>query len=146
MEVSRLMNVTMEEMDQFISQMVIKDIEEATNKTVTEKDIHSGYSYVKKLTGRSGVEGRVKTTIRELSSGKYHVTFKSNQGVNHLSYTYFPEEDGSVNLTYSETYDADSKSKDVNYNLMNFLYKRSNKKRINKILSNIEYLIQENRK
>ena len=145
MEVNRVLDVTMEEMDTFISQMVVKDIEDATSKTVNEKDIHPGYSYTKKLTGRNGVDGRVKTTIRELSSGKYHVTFKSKQGVNHLSYMYEPADDEKINLTYSEEYDADSKSKKINYSIMTFLYDRSNKKRINKVLSNIEYWIHEER-
>lgn len=145
MEVNRVLDVTMEEMDAFISQMVVKDIEEATSKTVDEKDIRPGYSYTKKLTGRNGVDGRVKTTIRELSSGKYHVTFKSKQGINHLCYSYEPVDDEKIDLTYSEDYDADSKSKKVNYSIMTFLYNHSSKKRINKVLSNIEYWIHEER-
>ena len=146
MEVNRLLDVTMSEMDAFISKMVVQDIKEATNKTVEVKDVIPGYSYSKKLTGRNGAQGRVKTTIRELSSGKYHVTFKSKQGVNHLEYSYVPSDDNKIDLTYKEDYDAGSTSKKLNYGLMNFLYKHSNKKRINKILSNIEYLIHEDRK
>ena len=146
MEVSRILDVTMNEMDAFISQMVIQDIQEATNKTVDSKDVKPGYSYTKKLMGRNGREGRVKTTIRSLESGKYHASFKSTQGMNHLCYTYEPTEDGRVNLTYSEEYDASSNSNNLNFKVMNFLYKRSNEKRVGKILANIELLIQQNRK
>ena len=146
MEISRVLDVTMEEMDSFISQMVVQDIEEATSKTVAVKDVKPGYSYTKKLMGRNGREGRVKTTIRELESGKYHVSFKSPQGMNHLSYTYKPAEGGQIELMYEESYEPNSTSNKLNYNVMNFFYKRSNKKRVTKVLSNIEYLIQENRK
>lgn len=145
MEVSRILDVTMDELDAFISQMVIQDIQEATNKTVSAKDVKPGYSYTKKLKGRNGREGRVKTTIRNLESGKYHVTFKSTQGVNHLEYTYEPTEDGRVGITYSEDYDASSNSKSLNFKMMNFFYNRSNQKRANQVLLNIESLIQQNR-
>ena len=145
MEVSRILDVTMDEMDAFVSQMVMQDIQEATNKTVSAKDVKPGYSYTKKLKGRNGREGRVKTTIRALESGKYHVTFKSAQGVNHLEYTYEPTEDGRVGITYSEEYEGSSNSKNLNFKLMSFLYKRSNQKRAKQVLANIEALIQENR-
>ena len=146
MEISRVLDVTMEEMDSFVSQMVIQDIKEATNKTVAAKDVKSGYTYTKKLTGRNGREGRVKTTIRELCSGKYHVSFKSTQGMNHLSYTYKPTEDGKVDLVYEEHFESNKTSNNLNYKVMNFFYNRSNKKRATQVLSNIEYLIHENRK
>ena len=145
MEVNRVLDVTMSEMDAFVSKSVLQDIEEATSKTVDVKNIRPGYSYSKKLTGRNGVDGRVKATIRELTSGKYHITFKSNQGVNHLSYMYEPTDDGKISLTYMEDYEAPSTSKKLNYGLMSFLYNHSSKKRINKILSNIERWIHENR-
>ncbi|NBK96675.1 MAG: DUF3284 domain-containing protein [Erysipelotrichia bacterium] len=146
MEISRVLDVSMEEMDAFIKQMVLQDIEHATNKKVKESQVGTGYKYQKQLKGRSGKEGKVSTRIEELTSGSYKASFVSAQGKNYLSYSYEEQADGKVNLRYLESYDASSKSKELNYQLMNFLYKRSNKKRINLMLTHIERLIQENRK
>ena len=146
MKITRTLDVTMEELDAFIGQMVIKDIKEATNKTVTPEKIHPGYTYNKELTGRNGREGRVTTVIKELKPGLYHVTFKSKQGVNHLTYEYQPVSGDKVEVTYTEGFDSNGTVSKMNFGLMSFFYNHSSKKRINQVLSNIEYLIHENRK
>ena len=145
MEMSRVLNVSMEEMDRFVFDMILEDIKNSTGKSESKKKIRSGYSYSKNLKGRTGSKSRVKTTIRELTSGKYHVTFKSNQGLNHLIYSYVPEDEESIRLTYSESYEADSKSNGVSYKVMNFVYAWSSKRKIKRIFNSIEHIIQENR-
>lgn len=146
MEITRTLDVSMEEMNAFIKDMVLQDIHTATGKKVKESEIGTGYKYRKKLRGRSGKEGNVTTRIDELTSGCYRASFESAQGKNYLSYEYSKDDDGKVKLCYTENFDAQSKSKELNFQLMSFLYKRSNKKRINLMLTHIESLIQENRK
>lgn len=146
MEITRTMDVSMEEMNTFIKNMVLQDILHATGKKVKESDIGAGYKYRKKLKGRSGKEGNVSTRIDELKEGCYRASFESAQGINYLSYQYEMSEDGKLNLCYKEDYTAQSKSKELNFQLMSFLYKRSNRKRMKLMLEHIEHLIQENRK
>lgn len=146
MEITRILDVSMEELNTFIKDMVLQDIHHATGKKVKESEIGTGYKYRKKLKGRTGKEGTVTTRIDELSSGCYRASFDSAQGKNYLSYEYEACNDGKVKLCYMENFDAQSKSKELNYQLMSFLYKRSNKKRANLMLTHIERLIQDNRK
>lgn len=144
MIINRTLDVSLEEMDVFVKQMVLQDIYHATGKK--KPDVKPGYKYTKKLKGRSGKEGKVVTCIDELESGNYKASFNSAQGVNTLAYRYHENADGKIDLSYEENYDAKSKSKALNFHIMNFLYKHSNKKRINLTLAHIEHLIQENRK
>ncbi len=145
-EVNRTLNVTYDELNQFIKDMVAQDVFNATGKKVKPEEIKRGYKYHKKLKNKFGKEGSVKTKIEELKSGTYSASFNSAQGMNYLSYDYVDNQDGTVDLRYEENYDPSSKSKGLNYQLMAMLYKRSNKKRINSMLNRIEYLIIENRK
>ena len=146
MIINRTLDVSLNEMDSFVRQMVAQDIYHATGKKKKESDIKPGYTYSKKIKGRSGKEGKVSTCIDQLESGTYKASFNSAQGINTLCYSYHENEEGKLELSYEETYDAKSKSKALNYQIMNFLYKHSNKRRINLTLAHIERLIQENRK
>ena len=146
MLINRELDVTMEEMDKFIKEMVVQDIHHATGKKIKIDSIHPGYKYRKKLKGRSGKEGSVTTQIDKLSSGDYQVSFVSAQGTNFLSYHYEPSKDGGILLDYEEKYDANTTSQSLNYQFMNFLYKHSNKRRINLMLTHIEEMIQQDRK
>lgn len=146
MIVNRTLDVSLEEMDVFVKQMVLQDIYHATGKKKQLSDVKPGFKYSKKLKGRSGKEGNVLTCIDELESGNYKASFNSKQGVNTLAYRYQENAEGKIDLSYEENYDAKSKSKALNYQIMNFLYKHSNKRRINLTLAHIEHLIQENRK
>lgn len=146
MEVIRTLDITMDEMDAFIQEMVLKDIYQATGKKIKKGEVHPGYKYHKKLKGRNGREGKVVTKIEQLTSGNYSVSFSSSQGKNYLSYCYDEDDDKKVKLCYKESYDAKTKLQALNYKIMNFFYRKSNLKRIRLTLAQIEHLIQENRK
>lgn len=146
MEITRILDVSMDEMDTFIKEMVLQDIYHATGKKVKASEVGTGYKYRKKLKGRMGKEGTVATRIDELKCGSYCASFVSAQGKNYLSYQYEPIEDGKISLRYEENYEGESKSKELNFQLMSVLYKRSNKKRINRTLTYIENLVQQQRK
>lgn len=146
MEVTRTLAVSVEEMDACIKKMVLEDIKNATGKKVKCSDIGAGYKYRKELKNKMGKVGKVTTRIDALESGNYRASFESAQGINHLSYSYQPLHENQISLLYLEDYEAISTSKKLNYSLMSFLYKRSNKKRINLMLNQLENFILENRK
>lgn len=146
MEINRTLEVGFDELNVFIKDMVAQDVFNATGKKVKPEEIKKGYKYRKKLKGKIGKEGSVKTKIETLESGAYCASFDSAQGVNYLSYHFVDNQDGTINIKYEENYDPISKSKGLNYQLMSMLYKRSNRKRMNLMLTHIERLIQENRK
>lgn len=144
MEIIRKMNVSLQQMDDSITKMVLEDIKNATGKKVKSSDIGAGYKYQKELNNKMGKTGKVTTRIDVLKSGFYQASFESVQGTNTLSYDYKAIDDHSIELTYTEEFLTISSAKQMNYRLMNFLYKRSNKKRINLMLDQLEqYILQQ---
>lgn len=145
MEIIKTMNVSLQQMDESITKMVLEDIKNATGKKVKGSDIGAGYKYRKELKNKMGKVGTVTARIDVLKSGFYQASFESVQGTNTLSYDYKAIDDHSVELTYTENYLTLSTAKQMNYRLMNFLYKRSNKKRINMMLNQLEQYILNNK-
>ncbi len=145
MEIKKIIDATFEEVVDFINEMVVLDIENATEETVAIGDVQPGYEYKKQIKGRTGMNAGVRTTIVNLEPGLYRAEFTSFQGVNFLEYKYKATDDGMVEIDYSEGFDAASKSKDLNHKLLTFLFSRSSKKRINLILDRMEFYIQGKR-
>lgn len=145
MIIKKNLNVTVEEFYGFIQEMVLQDIREATGRTVDISEVQPGYKYKKKLTNRVGQVGNVKTEIVNLSSNNYRAEFKSEQGINVLSYTYEALDDSNIELTYEEDFIGKSSAMKWNYKLMSLLYNHSNKKRIRLLLNQIEKLITDRR-
>lgn len=146
MIVKKQLNVTLDEFYEFIQEMILQDIKEATGKTVEIHDIHQGYKYKKQLTGRTGQVGHVKTEIKDFTRNSYSAIFRSAQGFNTISYTYQPTSDSAIELTYEEEFLSDSTLMNLNFKLMSFFFNRSNKKRIDMMLNQIEGIITEKRK
>lgn len=144
-EVTRVLNVSAKELDECIKNMVVEDIKNATGKTVNVKDLGKGYKYRKDLKSKMGKSGKVTTRIDELRENCYKASFESAQGTNTLSYTYQPIAEDQTEVTYAEEFYGSSSSKNWNYSLMSFFYKRSTKKRIKLTLEQIESYIQNNR-
>lgn len=145
MEVTKILDISVKEMDEFIVKMVLEDIESATGKKLKSSDIGAGYKYRKELKSKTGKKGKVITRIDKLESGSYSASFDSAQGINTLSYSYTPINENKISLVYCEDFNADATSKRLNYSLMSFLYTRSNKKRINLMLNQVVNYINENK-
>lgn len=145
MIINKTLEVSINELDGFIKAMVKQDIENTTGKKVKQEDISRGYKYTKKIPNKMGKDTSTTTKIRELSTGKYEAVFETTQGINMISYTYHALDDNRIELVYEETFDADSKAKDINFKAMSFLYKRSSNKKANLMLAKIENHIIENR-
>lgn len=145
MELTKILNVSSKELDTFIQTMVVEDVKKATGKLVNIKDIGKGYKYRKALKSKMGKSGKVTTRIDELRENCYKASFESAQGTNTLSYTYHSIADEQTEVTYAEEFYGESSSKNWNFNIVSFFYKRSTKKRIKLMLEQIESYIQNNR-
>lgn len=101
-------------------------------------DIKEGVHYPKPLTTKVGTSGMVDVTITKLTENEYQAEFKSIQGVNYINYLIEPIDETSCEVTYSEDFVGANGTKQLNYKLMNALYKRRNIKRMNYLLTAIE--------
>lgn len=146
MIVKEILHVTADEFYHFLQEMAIQDIKEATGKTVSIKDVKAGYRYKKSLKTKTGQTGSVKTEITSLTPQYYSVQFKSAQGLNQLSYSYQPLDHSSITCTYEEAFIGKSTVMDLNYKIMSVFYKRSNKKKAQLMLKQIEQIITDQRK
>ncbi|MDF9824637.1 hypothetical protein M2475_001139 [Breznakia sp. PF5-3] len=144
MEVSRIIRGSEEKCFSILMASLLEDIEAAEGKKVKLEDIGKGYNYTKQLQNKLGKAGTIRVTIVEIDSPSvYKASFESAQGVNTLSYILEKVDDTHFKLTYNEEFLSDKKSNNLNYGLMSKLYKRSNKKKANLVLNQIETLVQE---
>jgi hypothetical protein len=120
---------------------IIHDIKQATNKKVTMKDLVSGYKYKKKLTSKMGKHE--KATVKLLKIERpycYEASFTNARGTNIIGYYIKEEDEGYIEVTYSEEY-TNNKGQ-LNFKLMSLLYQRRSKKRITNLLRQMEIYLQ----
>ncbi|MEG0314416.1 MAG: DUF3284 domain-containing protein [Erysipelotrichaceae bacterium] len=141
-EIKRKLDVKAEDFFEKLSDSLVFDITAATGKNVRVNQISEGYKYTKKLKTKTGKSGNVKVTITKFEAPKvYASTFTSAQGDNFISYEINKLSDEQIEVVYTEDYKGTSNAKDLNAKVMQFLYKRGNKKRINKLLTKMEAFI-----
>lgn len=145
MVVTKILEVTQVELNDFIRQQILSDIEQSNGNKIALSDLKSGYQYQKELKNKMGKSGQVITRIEELSDTCYKASFESWQGINTLCYQMKPIDKTHTEVTYEEEYNTESKANSLNYKLMSMLYSKSNKQRIHVLLSNIENMIKEKR-
>lgn len=145
MQVVRTLNVNANDFFDKIEESLIYEISNCTGKDVKASQIQKGFSYTKKMSNRLGREGNAKVTIVEFERPTiYKVRFKSKQGYNYLAYKIKPIADREIEVTYEEDFDAATKSKKWNFNIMQWFYKRGNLKKINRLLDSMEnYILSE---
>lgn len=122
------------------------DIKKATGDEPADHDVKSGFSYEKMLTGKLGSGAMANATISRLEAPfVYEMTYKSSKGVNVVSYTIEEVDEKNIKITYVENYQGNKKMDDLNFKVMNFLFKRSSEKRIKMLLEAMGRHILENR-
>lgn len=145
-EVKEKLNV---EAGEFFSQVLVSvlyDIKSATGRDVKEGQIHKGYSYTKKMKNKMGRQGDVKIKITEFEPPVlYGARFQSLSGTNSIRYEIRDTGNGQIEVTYTEGYDGDTKSQDLNYRIIGAFYKRKAKKRTRQMLHAMETYIRQNR-
>lgn len=144
METTKTLNTTVEAFDAFLMDMILQDINNATGKKVPASKIKEGYSYNKKIMNKTGKSGNVITRIEKLESGLYQVAIESKNGINYIQYAYQDTPDNTILLTYSESFETESKLKDWNHSIMSKLYSKSTRRRVTVLLDQIDHLMQEN--
>jgi len=144
MEVSRIIEGSKKQLFSILMNSLLEDIKLSQEKEVKLEDIGKGYSYKKQLKTKVGKEGRIKVTITQLEIPViYEATFESAQGFNTLSYRIEDIDESHFKLTYKEEFYSEKKSNNLNFGLMSKLYKRSNKKQANLVLSQLEAMMQK---
>lgn len=143
MIVSRLMNATPDTLFSAITKSLIYDYSSSTGKELSESDIAPGLSYVKNLATKVKTSGDVKVEITRYETNVcYESKVISNQGINVTRYTLVPIED-KTEFTYEEEFISDSKVKKANFKIMDKIYSKNNKKRMEALLDAIEQSVVE---
>ena len=120
------------------------DIRMATGKEVREKQLHKGYTYTKKLKSKMGRTGEVRVKITELKAPViYTAEFTSASGKNIISYVIEPLEAEKITVTYTEDYQGETSSQNLNYRIIRVFYKRSARKKTARKLHSIEEYIRK---
>lgn len=127
-----------------IAESVAYDISEATGKGVLPSQIKKGLKYSKEMQNKVKRKGDVKVKITKWNPPySYSAEFTSFSGTNMLSYEIEELEPGVIGVTYIEDFAGTSKSKDLNFKLVNVFYKGKAKKRAVRLLRAIEKYAQE---
>lgn len=136
--------------EEFFSQLMVSvlyDIKRATGKEVAETKVHQGYKYKKQMKNKLGKQGDVEVEITEWKRPfVYSAKFKSVTGTNRIRYEIESLGEEEIRVNYSEGYDGDTKSQDLNYKIIGAFYKRKAKKRTRQMLHAMENYICQNRK
>lgn len=137
MELTRKIRVTQEELYNRIMLSVAEDITKNTGKKILPNNIKKGFIYTKELYNNA----KAKVEILDISYPSiYSIKVYTPIGENYISYNISKD-----SVTYIEKYEPKSMIYKLNYYLVGILYARRNKKRIKKLITDIEEYILENR-
>lgn len=127
-----------------IMEGLMSDIEYETGKRPNMEDLTEGFTYIKKLKNKFGNEGNVDVTITKFDIPNYYEAhFQSKQGLNVLSYELKDKDDEAFDLIYQESFDSGKTSHNLNFKVMDFLFKRSSKKRVKIMLDQLQELLNQ---
>lgn len=146
MQINECLHVGADAFFDQITKEVIYDIHTSTNKTVREKQIKKGYSYMKKMKNKIGRSGEVKVTITDFERPHiYAAKFESATGTNFMSYEIEQLDDpATIGVTYTEDFEGMNTSKSLNHKVTMFFYRRKSEKNAKKRLRKMEaYLKQQ---
>lgn len=144
-EVNEKLYVSAEAFFTQIAESVAYDICEATGKKVRPKQLHKGYTYHKKLKNKVGRKGDVKVVITDFTvPSSYCAEFHSYGGVNKLGYRIEKIDTDCIGVTYMEDFVGNTKMANMNFKIMNAIYKKRAKKKAIRMLRGMEEYIQEN--
>ncbi|MFV0255189.1 MAG: DUF3284 domain-containing protein [Erysipelotrichaceae bacterium] len=142
MEIKRIIKGTKELCFEVLSESLLFDINNSSEKDIVLSDIKPGYSYTKNLQNKVGNKGAVRVEIKTFTpNSKYEVTFDTNQGCNTLSYQLNDYDAEHFELIYSENFTSEKSMNTMNFKFMSKLYERGNKKKINATLDQLENII-----
>ncbi|MFI3116215.1 MAG: DUF3284 domain-containing protein [Clostridia bacterium] len=141
-QVVKELNVNIDDFYDFIEKSVKEDIKNATNEEVLE--LTEGFSYEKKLQNSLKQSGSVLALIEKYERKVcYKSKITSNQGYNYVSFETEEIDDENIKLTYTEHFDSDKSTNNLNYKFMLFFYKKSLARRMTLTIENMETKIKK---
>ncbi|MFI3227776.1 MAG: DUF3284 domain-containing protein [Clostridia bacterium] len=142
MQVTKKLNVSLDEFFDFVEKSIKYDIKNATGEDIDQ--VVQGYSYEKTLANALKQSGNVLTTIEKYERGScYQSKVTSNQGFNYMTFDVAEIDDENVEVTYSEEFISHRKMNNLNYKFMLKLYKKRIDRRMNLLVENIELSIKQ---
>lgn len=139
MEFKKVMNVRADQLYDAILDSISYEAK------ISKKKVVKGFSYTKEMKTKMSAKGNILVTIEDLEENRiYAARFSSAQGENYLKYEINEIDENKIEVTYTEGFEGSSKSKTLNYKLLNSFYRRSFNKKTNTTLENIENWILSN--
>jgi len=140
------LNCTADEFFSLLRTSAMHDIKAATDAELSAEQIVSGYTYQKQLATKLGRKATTTVTLTKIEPPYcYEAAFASDRGVNTISYEIEERDGGRICVTYREGFAAANTFAELNFKLMNFFYKKTNKKRVLYMLNLMEQHIQSER-
>lgn len=120
------------------------DIQSAIGKELTKQQLHKGYQYIKRMKSKTGSKGDVNVEITALDAPRlYAAEFTCATGKNMISYSIESLEKEKITVTYTEDFSGKSTSQNLNYKVIGALYKRGARKKMARMLHNIESYLRQ---
>lgn len=144
MKIQLRLNVSGEDFFDYLVHALFHDIRR--NQVLLEKEnIQSGYEYKKELVSQSGKREQALVKITKLTRPVcYEVQIQTEMGIHMISYGCSETEQNQCWVTYTEEYQSDQRLNQWNTSLMGFLFQRSHKKKMKRMLLAMEkHIISE---
>lgn len=137
MRVGRRLNAAPERVFDLIERSVAADMEQSGRK-VGPAGIRRGTSYTKAMRTKLGASRTVAVRVEAFEAPRvYEASFTSSDGVNTVRYEVDPADGGST-LSYEESFEAPSALGSLNGRIMQRLYARRARRRMEAMLDVVE--------
>lgn len=141
-QVIKELNVNIEDFFDFLEKSIKEDIKNATGEEILE--INEGFSYEKNLQNALKQTGKVLAFIEKYQRNIcYTSKVTSSQGNNFIIFETEELDSNNIKLTYTENFDSEKYTNNLNYKFMLFFYKKSLVQRIDLMINNIEKSIKK---
>lgn len=112
---------------------------------IKRADVKTGFTYKKVMTGKMKQEATTLVKIEELTLNQvYHASFKSDRGMTSIVYR-LNGDDKECHVSYEETFTSDKMLTTLNYKLVSSFYKKSSRKKVIRLLRQIEAYIKQDK-
>lgn len=139
MKIERTLDTNCDALFALITESIKKDIESAIGESIDIATIKKGYTYKKRIMGKTGKLLNATATIEIFEKPTlYQISFETVYGINKISYQLSSIDTDQTALVYEESYDAPNKRLSLNASILNFFYHKSSRKRVVNMLDLME--------
>lgn len=127
-----------------LAQSYVNDANANQRKQITVEQLREGNNFRKELTAKLGNSGTVEVRLEQFKApNTLEISFKSNQGINKIHYELTSFDEESFDIAYSETFESEKKSNNLNYKVMSFITKRRINKAAKLTLDQLEMILNQ---